>query len=96
MKLRKRHRARLKPAVEDLFDAFEMFTIDIEFNFIHPGAMIIFKFFARELFELCVAADYFNRAVIAFPDWHGGSPKAVAREVPIWSLLNIISEAAMF
>ena len=55
--------------------------------------MVIIQLHAAELLELCIRPDHFDRTPVALPHRHGRRPEAVATQVPIWRLFNVLSKA---
>ena len=43
MQLSKRHRARLKPAVQHLVHPLKMFAVDVKGDGVNPGAMVVIQ-----------------------------------------------------
>ncbi len=59
--------------------------------------MVVVEGLAGEFFELFVGAEDFDGVgFFAFPDWHGGGPETVAREVPVGSSFDVFSKTAVF
>ena len=95
MQLCKRHTAALEPAVEHLIDAGKCLTVNFKGDVIHPRTMIIIQLHAAELLQLRIRPDHFDRTPVALPHRHGRRPEAVAAEIPIWCLLDILGKAAV-
>ncbi len=68
----------------------------IKFNLVDPRAVVIVERFAGIFFEFGIGADNNDSARVGFPDWHGGRPKTVAREIPVGSLFDVFGEPAVF
>ena len=98
MELGKRHRTRLKPAVQDLADVMHFCAVTFERNIHNLRQVIIIQFTTRNFFKFRKATNHLHhfRAIIfhALPHWNWCCPITIAAQVPIRRLLDDIVKSS--
>ena len=97
MVLSERHRAGVKPNINDLRDALHRFAAlwAGEADVVDVRAVRIVDLHAGELLELLERADAFGVTVGAAPDWQRSAPVALARDRPVNVAAQPVAEAAL-
>mmetsp|Transcript_1536 Transcript_1536/g.3402 ORF Transcript_1536/g.3402 Transcript_1536/m.3402 type:complete len:288 (-) Transcript_1536:939-1802(-) len=88
-----RHAARFKPAIEDLVNSFEGWSIGIflrrNFQLVDEFAMKVCHLGATQFLQLSDAANtnHFTKILVR-PNWERGSPESTPRDGPISGVLQ--------